>query len=53
MSGVRDAANKGLGLGVAAIRHAGWWLRWQADRRGCREVAVLVPPPAGAQRPVA
>jgi hypothetical protein len=43
MSGAREAVKKGLDLGAAAIRHAGWWLRWQMDRQDCREVADLVP----------
>jgi hypothetical protein len=43
MSGAREAARKGLDLGVGAIRHAAWWLRWQMDRQDCREVTELVP----------
>lgn len=38
----------GLDLGMAAIRHSGWWLRWQTDRHACREAAVLAAPPADA-----
>jgi hypothetical protein len=41
MSGPRDAAKKGLDFGLAAIRHTGWWLRWQTDRGTCREVTEL------------
>ena len=40
MSGPRDAA-KGLDLGLAEIRHTGWWLRWQTDRGAHREVREL------------
>jgi hypothetical protein len=43
MSGAREAAKKGLDVGVAAISHAAWWLRWQMDRQDCREVTELVP----------
>ena len=46
MSGPRDAAKKGLDLGLAAIRHTGWWLRWQTDRGAFREVTELGPLPA-------
>jgi hypothetical protein len=54
MSGARDAATKGLHLGLAALRHTGWWLRWQTDRNACREVAelgVLPPRTARVERP--
>jgi hypothetical protein len=43
MSSAGEAARKGLDLGVGAIRHAAWWLRWQMDRQACREVTELVP----------
>jgi len=45
MSGARDAAKKGLELGVAAIRHTGWWLHWQTGGRAYREAAELAPLP--------
>jgi hypothetical protein len=45
MSGAREAAKKGLDLGLAAIRHTGWWLRWQTGRGACREVTELEPLP--------
>jgi hypothetical protein len=41
MSGAREAAKKGLEVGLAAVRHAGWWLSWHTDRRGCRELMEL------------
>jgi len=41
MSGARVAATKGLHLGLAAIRHTGWWLHWQTGGRAYREVAEL------------
>jgi hypothetical protein len=25
----QDVALKGLGLGLAVVSHAGWWLGWQ------------------------
>jgi hypothetical protein len=56
MSGARQAAKKGLHLGLAAIRHTGWWLRWQTDRRICREVTelgLLSPRTPDAERPAA
>jgi hypothetical protein len=56
MSGMRDAARKGLDAGLSAVRHAGWWLRWQTDRHACREAAELelrLPRPAGAEHPAA
>jgi hypothetical protein len=37
MSGAREAAKKGLHFGLAFVRHTGWWLQWQTDRRTCRE----------------
>jgi len=43
MRGGREAAKDGLDLGVAAIAHAAWWLRWQMDRQDCRELSELVP----------
>jgi hypothetical protein len=43
MSGAHEVARKGLDLGVAAVRHAGWWLRWQMHRHDCRDVTELVP----------
>ena len=45
MSGARQAAKQGLHVGVGAIRHTGWWLRWQTDRGGCHEVRELGPLP--------
>ena len=56
MSGARDAGKKGLELGLAAIRHTGWWLQWQTNRHAFREVAeleLLRPPAAAAERPAA
>jgi hypothetical protein len=56
MSGARATAKKELHLGLAAIRHTGWWLRWQTDRRTCREVTelgLLPPRAADAERPAA
>jgi hypothetical protein len=56
MGGAREAAMKGLHLGLAAIRHTGWWLRWHTDRRACREVAelgLLRPRMANVERPAA
>jgi hypothetical protein len=56
MSGAREAAKQGLGLGVAAVGHAGWWFRWQTNRHACREVGQLRPLPARAaeaERPAA
>jgi hypothetical protein len=41
MDEAREAAKKGLNLGVAVLRHAGWWLRWQTDRHACREAVDL------------
>jgi hypothetical protein len=38
MSEALGAARKALDLGAAAIRHTGWWLRWQTDRHACREI---------------
>jgi hypothetical protein len=43
MSGAREAAIKGLGLGLAALLHAGWWLEWQTRTepgRGCRKACA-------------
>jgi hypothetical protein len=45
MSGAREAVKKGLELGVAAIRHTGWWLHWQSGGRACRAAAELGPLP--------
>ena len=45
MSGARVAATKGLHLGLAAIRHTGWWLHWQTGGRVYREAAELAPLP--------
>jgi hypothetical protein len=56
MSDAREAAKKGLHLGLAAIRHTGWWLRWQTDGQACREVTELGPLPtrtADVERPAA
>jgi hypothetical protein len=56
MSGVREVARKGLNLGAAAIRHAAWWLRWQAHRQASRELTELGPLTATAadvERPAA
>jgi hypothetical protein len=56
MDVAREAAKKGLDLGVSAIRHAGWWLQWQADRHACREVAdlkLLHPTAAPSEQPAA
>jgi hypothetical protein len=56
MSGIRVAATKGLHLGLAAIRHTGWWLHWQAGGRADREVTELAPLPrrtAAAEPPAA
>ncbi len=56
MSGPREAGKKGLEYGLAAMRHAGWWLQWQTNRHAWREVAELEqlrPPAAGAERPAA
>ena len=41
MDEAREAAKKGLDLGVAALRHASWWLQWQTDRHACREAVDL------------
>jgi hypothetical protein len=48
MSGAREAAKKGLKLGVAVLGHASWWFRWQTARHASREAAQLVPLPARA-----
>ena len=56
MSGPRDAAKKGLDVGLAAIRHAGWWLRWQTDRGSSREgteLGLLPARTARVERPAA
>jgi hypothetical protein len=56
MSGAREAATKRLELGLTAIRHTGWWLRWQTGGRAYREVAELAPLPrrtATVERPAA
>jgi hypothetical protein len=56
MSGAREAATKGLHLGLATVRHAGWWLRWHTDGNASREITELgrlTPRTANAQRPVA
>jgi hypothetical protein len=56
MSDAREAARKGLELGIAAVNHAGWWLRWQTDHSACREVrelGFLAPPTADAEQPAA
>jgi hypothetical protein len=53
----RGAAKKGFDLGVATIRHAGWWLWWHTDRHASREITelgtVLGPATAEARRPAA
>jgi len=39
MNGAREAAMRGVGLGLAALLHAGWWLEWHTRTepgRGCR-----------------
>jgi hypothetical protein len=41
MSSAQELAKKGMGLGLAAIRHTGWWLEWQTDRHACRELTEL------------
>jgi hypothetical protein len=56
MNGAHEAAKKGLEVGLAALRHAGWWLRWHTDRRASREAAelgALLPPTASVERPAA
>ena len=56
MSSAREAARNGLELGLAAIRHTGWWLQWQTNRHACREAAeleLLHPQAAGARRTAA
>jgi hypothetical protein len=56
MGDPRDAAKKGLELGLAAIRHTGWWLHWQSGGSAYREVAELGPLPArtaAVERPAA
>jgi hypothetical protein len=56
MSGARGAAKKGVHLSLGAIRHTGWWLRWQTDRRAYREVTelgLLRPRVVDAERPTA
>jgi hypothetical protein len=56
MTGAREAAKNGLHLGLAAIRHTGWWLRWQTDHRACREgteLGLLPPRTADVERPAA
>ena len=41
MSSAQELAKKGLDLGLAAIRHTGWWLQWQTDCHACRELTEL------------
>jgi hypothetical protein len=56
MSSAPEVAKKGLHLGLAAIRHAGWWLHWQTDRHASREVTelgLLPPRTVEAERPAA
>ena len=56
MDVAREAAKKGLNLGVSAIRHAGWWLQWQTDRHASRdapELKLLHPDAAPSQQPAA
>ncbi len=56
MSGTPEVAKKGLHLGLAAIRHVGWWLQWQTDRHASREVTELgqlSPRVVEAERPAA
>ncbi len=52
MSSAREAARKGLDIGLAAIRHTGWWLQWQTNRTACREaeLGLLHPPAVPAER---
>jgi hypothetical protein len=58
MSGAQELAKKGLGLGLTAIAHTGWWLQWHTDRHACRELTELAPlqpqaAAASADRPAA
>jgi hypothetical protein len=63
MIGAREAGKRGaaaldagLALTASALRHVGWWLRWQTDRHSYREVtelAMLRPAAADAERPAA
>jgi hypothetical protein len=43
MSSAQELAKKGLDLGLAAIRHTGWWLHWHTDRHACRELTEFAP----------
>ena len=57
MSGAQELAKKGLGLGLTAIAHTGWWLQWHGSARLPRvtELAPLRPQAvaASAERPAA
>ena len=56
MNDAREAAKKGLDLGVAVLRHASWWLQWQTDRHACREAVertLLQPTAAASEQPAA
>jgi hypothetical protein len=53
MNGAQEVVEKGLRLGLAVIRHTGWWLRWHTDRQASRETAelgLLPPRTADAER---
>jgi hypothetical protein len=56
MSSAQELAKKGLDVGLAAIGHTGWWLRWHTNRHAYRQVtklAPLQPQSAAAERPAA
>jgi hypothetical protein len=45
MNGAQEVVEKGLRLGLAVIRHTGWWLRWHTA-----ELGLLPPRTADAER---